>query len=218
MMKNYYIYKMIHVPSGRIYIGQRKVPKGKTPETDSYTGSGKIWREIYKKHKDECVKVIIDYADTKDEIDELEKKWIAYYRMTRGEFCVNIAGGGDGNIGLSGKNHPLYGKHCSEQTKEKLRKAIIGKKHSEQTKRKISEICRSPEVRAKMSESHKGKIPWNKGKKCPQLQGPRPNACGEKNHNFGKPNWNSGKKHSEELRKKQSEGLKAWWAKRKSEK
>lgn len=117
MMKNYYIYKMIHVPSGRIYIGQRKVPKGKTPETDSYAGSGVVWRQIYKKHKDECVKVIIDYADTKAEINELEKKWIAYYRMTRGEFCVNMSDGGEGNLGL----------------------------------------VHTPETRAKMSESHKGK-------------------------------------------------------------
>lgn len=37
----YYIYKMIHVPTGRAYIGQRKLFK-RTPETDGYTGSGKI--------------------------------------------------------------------------------------------------------------------------------------------------------------------------------
>lgn len=102
---------MIHLPSGRVYIGQRKVPKGKTPENDSYFGSGVVWSQIYKKHKDECVKVIIDYADTKDEIDELEKKYIAHYKSVYKEFCVNIADGGDGGGGMKGKKHSEITKH-----------------------------------------------------------------------------------------------------------
>lgn len=87
---------MIHLPSGRVYIGQRKIPRNKTIETDSYFGSGKIWKQIYKKHPDECIKVIIDFANTKDEIDELEKKYIAHYKSVYEEFCVNITDGGQG--------------------------------------------------------------------------------------------------------------------------
>ena len=63
----YYIYKMIHPQSGRVYIGQHRLPKGKTPYNDGYFGSGKIWTRIYKKHPNECVKVILDFADTKEE-------------------------------------------------------------------------------------------------------------------------------------------------------
>jgi G:T-mismatch repair DNA endonuclease (very short patch repair protein) len=63
----------------------------------------------------------------------------------------------------SKENHPLYMKHHSEETKEKignslkqkyamgLRKSNLGYKHSEETKRK-------------MSESHKGKNNWSKGR------------------------------------------------------
>jgi len=37
------------------------------------------------------------------------------------------------------------------------------------TKNPMQGIIHSKETRSKISNSHKGKIPWNKGKKCPQL-------------------------------------------------
>ncbi len=85
------------------------------------------------------------------------------------------------------------GRRMSVDAIEKIKKANTGKKHtleqnmmhslfmkgknighpvSEETKRKISESkkgdknpARRPEVRAKMSEKNKGRIPWNKGLK-----------------------------------------------------
>lgn len=137
----YYIYKMIHIPSGRVYIGQHKLPKGKTPENDGYNGMGVIWRGIYNKHKNECIKVVIDFTDSKKIVDELEKKYIAHYKSVYGEFCVNIAPGGEGGFTC---NHSI-------DTKYKISESKKGK-------------SRSKETRAKMSESMKGRIPWNKGK------------------------------------------------------
>ena len=101
----YYIYKMIHRPSGRVYIGQHRLSKGKTPENDGYYGSGTLWRRIFKKHKDECVKVVIDYADDQKATDELEKKYIAHYRSVYGQFCVNITEGGQGGTTFGFKGH-----------------------------------------------------------------------------------------------------------------
>ena len=40
---------------------------------------------------------------------------------------------------FSGKNHPMYGKHHPDATKEKIRKAKIGSKLSDATKEKISQ-------------------------------------------------------------------------------
>lgn len=56
-----------------------------------------------------------------------------------------------------GKNHHLYGKHHSEETKKRM---------SEAQKRNKSRLGRhiSEETREKMSKSNKGRIPWNKGK------------------------------------------------------
>lgn len=121
---------MIHLPSGRIYIGQRKLPKGKTIEADSYCGSGIVWRAIYKKHKEECVKVIIDTASSKEEIDKLEKRYIAHYKNVYGEFCVNIAEGGDGC--MNGRKH-------SDKTRKKMSESAYGRKMPEDIRKKISE-------------------------------------------------------------------------------
>ena len=53
---------------------------------------------------------------------------------------------------LKGENHHAYGKHLSEETKGKIGKANKGRKLSKDEK-------------LKMSEAHKGLIPWNKGNK-----------------------------------------------------
>lgn len=74
-----------------------------------------------------------------------------------------------------GESRPWYGRHHTEETKQKISEANVGKKRSEETKRrisnakrgkslsdshkkKISESCRNPseETRKKMSESHIG--------------------------------------------------------------
>lgn len=55
-----------------------------------------------------------------------------------------------GKSHLVGKNHPMYGKHHTEESNQKNRIAHLGNKHSENTKRKIS-------------NSNKGRITWNKG-------------------------------------------------------
>ena len=62
---------------------------------------------------------------------------------------------GDGGKGTIGVENPhMLGKHHTEETKQKLSEANKGKKHN------ISE-----ESRNKMIMSHKGKHPWNYGKK-----------------------------------------------------
>ena len=161
----FYIYKMIHLPSGRIYIGQRKVPKGKTLETDNYFGSGTIWRRIYNKHKDECVKVIIDTASSKEEIDKLEKKYIAHYKNVYGEFCVNIAEGGDG--GYTGPGYWL-GKKMPREIVEKCAAKKRGKKAwnkgltmTHEQKKNMLGRKPSDEARAKMSESARNRKPMS---------------------------------------------------------
>lgn len=154
---------MIHTGSGRVYIGKHKLPKGKTPENDNYFGSGTIWKKIFKKHPDECVKVVIDTADTEDKINLLEKKYIKHYKDVYGEFCVNIAEGGSGG--------GMNGNVCSCETRIKLAESRRGKRHSEETKRKIAESRKgkrppmsgkrqSEESKIKISMSMKGK-PWS---------------------------------------------------------
>lgn len=158
---------MIHRPTGRVYIGQRKCPAGKTPETDSYHGSGKIWKCIYNAHPDECVKVVIETCFTKEAVNRLEVAYVEQYKHFMGDRCVNIANGGDGGS-LPGEDSPFYGKHLSEEHRRKISESLKGtegtwkgKQRSEETKRKLSEVNKgkhlSDETKRKMSEAHKGK-------------------------------------------------------------
>jgi group I intron endonuclease len=87
-----------------------------------------------------------------------------------------------------GKNNPMYGKIHTEETRRKMKEKRALQIFSKETKKKMSEKVVSKEVKEKisnankgntyrlnkphteeakkkMSESHKGQILWNKGKK-----------------------------------------------------
>lgn len=60
--------------------------------------------------------------------------------------------------GKKGKEHPMYGKHHTEEAKEKMRKP-----KSEEHKNKISETLTGRKLSEKELQSRKGRTPWNKG-------------------------------------------------------
>ena len=66
---------------------------------------------------------------------------------------------------LTGENHPMYGKHHTEETRKKLSKALTGENHPMYGKQ-LSE-----EHKKKLSESHKGKYTGKyTGKKNPRAR------------------------------------------------
>jgi hypothetical protein len=73
---------------------------------------------------------------------------------------------------LSGENNPFYGKSHDEKTRKRMSENGKGKKmppRTEKYKKMLSERMKnrvvSDETRKKMSQSKKGSVPWNKGKK-----------------------------------------------------
>jgi hypothetical protein len=97
------------------------------------------------------------------------------------------------NHKLAGKNHPLFGKHHTEETKKKLSETLGGEKHymygkhlAEETKRKIGEFHRgkvvSEETRRKMSEAAKNRPPTSE-ETCKKISEANK---GENNPNYGK--------------------------------
>lgn len=226
----YYIYKMIHRPTGRVYIGQRKCPAGKTPETDSYHGSGTVWTRIYNAHQDECVKVVVETCFTKEAVNRLEVAYIEQYKHFMGDRCVNIAPGGECGPVLCGEDHPMFGTHLSEEAKAKLsalykgkcRPAIsermrgsnnpfFGKHHSDETRRKMSEAHKgklhSDDHKRKIGEANRGK---NKGRHLSEEHKRKLSAARK-----GKVSNRKGVTLSEETRRKISEAHKAYWKTRK---
>jgi hypothetical protein len=132
-----------------------------------YVGKGRA-RRAYLNHKHTPVpprdRIIFmkENLSNKDAI-ELERIYIKFYgRKNEGGLLINLTSGGEG---LEGHNH-------TEETKSKISSSKKGcpayfKTHTEESKQKIRDKAMgrraSPETRKKLSESRKGRVPWNKG-------------------------------------------------------
>ena len=110
-----------------------------------------------------------------------------------------------------GKDHPMYGKKHSEETKKKMRKSHLGFKHSEESKGKISKGHLgkkfSKETREKMSKAKSGKnhpLYGIRGKNHPNYGRKNSKETIEKmsKAQSGKNHHMYGKKHSEETKEK----------------
>ena len=182
-----YIYKITCTEgsfSGRFYIGQRKWSGD--IDKDKYKGSGKIIKDYYKKYPKGYVKEILAVAESREELDRLEKDYIA--PCLNSDECLNVREGGNRN----------YDYKASEESKAKLSAALKGRRAwnkglkigysprkgahlSDETKKKISLAkmgCPSPrknvklsnETKAKLSASHKGKTYSTLGKPASPLK------------------------------------------------
>lgn len=214
-MEKGYIYKIICLTTGKLYIGQtlRTIEKRwKRHIRDAKKGSEHKFHRAIRKYGEENFTVeelLAVSAPTKKELkaqlDSLEIEYIS--RFNTREKGYNSTDGGEGTAGRvcseesreryrqanMGERNPSFGKACSEETKEKVRKARLGKASSMKGKK------HSDRARQKISESH----------------------AGERNPNFGKTasketrrklsEAHKGKKLSEEQKKKISDSVKRMW-------
>jgi group I intron endonuclease len=181
-------------PTGKVYIGQTVKTLAERKRGHKYQALKDDRRSIFQ------VAILehgfhtfaweqIDQADTPEELDRKEKKWIARYKSTDPEKGYNGTDGGiDGHPNeeirrrmsqaKSGEKHHFFGKHLSAEHRRKIGEA--GKGHppyrgstgispSQETRRKISEARKgiqfSAEHRRKLSEAKKGKPSPVKGKR-----------------------------------------------------
>ena len=93
---------------------------------------------------------------TLEEANKYEELLIALFDTTNPEIGYNISPGGknhthseetkklisDHHANFSGENHPMWGKHLSKETKEKIRQSRLGQKVTEKTRKKISEATK----------------------------------------------------------------------------
>ena len=143
-MALYYIYLITNNVNGKTYVGQRKLrikrTKEVTPMTDGYFGSGTHIVRAEKKYGiDKFSKEILAVCHNSDVCDILEMQYIKMYRDI-GKAEYNIAEGGFGDSR----------KYLTQEERDKIQE-------------KMNKRLNSPEVKRKMSELHKGQVPWNKG-------------------------------------------------------
>lgn len=244
----YYIYEITNNINGKTYVGQHKY----TNINDSYMGSGKILREAFDKYGKEnfTKEILISGIPYKEVADHFERFYISLYRQ-EGKCEYNIADGGQGgNLGeevnrkLSeankGENNPNYGKHHSDEAKQKISDAEKGKVISAETRAKMSEAKKniSAETRQKLSDALKGrhlsdetrkKISDGKKNISAETRKKLSEAIKGKHHSAetrvkisearkGENNPFYGKHHSAEARAKMSDASKKYWEQKRSTK
>jgi len=144
-----------------------------------------------------------------DYLNLFERLLIVYYRYTVG--CYNLDSGGNKNKYLSpetvekmsesrmGSKNHMYGKHHPKEVRERLSEAHKGQIPWNKGKTGVYR----PETLREMSEAHKGQTSWNKGKH------PSPGTLKKQSEaHKGQIGWNKGKRTPEDVKKKISKTLK----------
>ena len=186
-MKQYgYIYESTYKYSGIYYIGKHKgefEPK--------YHGSGKVILNIIKKHGNDVISTrMIDHADSKDKLCDLEIAYIKAYRLIYGKKGIyNIADGGEGGSGR------IPGWHHTEETKMNLSKVNTGKVHLEETINKLKISANREDVKNRKYETRK-----KNGNLYPTIE----TKLKMKKAKVGKPSNFEGKHHSKETKENNS--------------
>lgn len=132
-----YVYLTVNDVNDIIYVGKRQKPKFEK----YYKGSGTHLKLAFKKYgKDKFHTSILEECNTKEQLNEAEIKWIAYFRK-QGKEMYNITDGGDcgypnwwtlepkkvaeiirkNREAHMGEKNPFYGRKHSEETKAILR-------------------------------------------------------------------------------------------------
>lgn len=199
----YCVYMHINKINNKVYIGQTcQNTDRRWRDGNGYKDCPYFYNAIQKYGWDNFEHIIWANKLTIEEANKMEELLIALYNTTNSKYGYNIKCGGNNHTfseevkqkmsknhaDFSGENHPLYGKHHSDETRRKMSEVkkerykgknhpMYRKHHSNVTKQKIGEAHRgkiiSDETKKKMSESHKG----------------------EKHHMYGK-------HHSEETKRK----------------
>jgi group I intron endonuclease len=167
------IYKVENKINGKVYIGKTvlNIEKRKIKHLNDAKNRNTNMRfhiALRKYGADNFEWTVIREANSKEELNQLEKEYIKYYKENYEVYNVSL--GGDGaalenlsdehkiNISKSliGNKRALGFKHSNE-TKDKMSKSHTGRKHSKETINKMSESKKgyivSDETRRKISES-----------------------------------------------------------------
>lgn len=186
-MKKHFIYMTTNLITNEKYIG-----KHYGTEDDFYLGSGKILqRAILKYGKENFKREILYISKNAKENNQKEKEFIKVYNAVEDRKFYNIAEGGDGGdifhtlsleqqeqlrerarLRCTGEGNPMYGKHHSEETKNKLSQidksytktqeyrdnmsriksgennGMYGKHHTEESKQKMSDAKKGKKLGA----------------------------------------------------------------------
>ncbi len=121
MDRKYCVYKHTNKVNGKVYIGiTSQHPRKRWDCGRGYQKNDHFWRAIQKYGWDNFDHEIIVEGLSPEEAFSEEQRLIQAYGSQNYENGYNQSPGGEGGNGLSGENHPMYGKHHSPETKARL--------------------------------------------------------------------------------------------------
>ena len=168
--KKYCVYRHTF-PNGKVYIGYTgQKPTDRWCSGTGYKHQQLVYRAILRYGWDNIQHDIIADGLTHEQAVAMEIELIKAYDSMNPDHGYNTTPGGDGRLDCRGENHPMYGKHHTEESRRKMSESLRGRvsptkgKHlSEETKEKLrkanlgKKYQRSPEWYKKVSESNLGK-------------------------------------------------------------
>ena len=168
----HYLYKITNIETNQYYIGVRS---NKDPNSDKYMGSSSIWTKEWIKNNKELLKkeILNDSFLDRESANLAEVELLKQYEDD--DLCINCLydiipshlGKKQSEEWIrkrikSGEQANMYGKHHSDETKERISNKLKGRIISDETKEKIGNIHRnkvvSDEQKQKQSKIMKEKI------------------------------------------------------------
>lgn len=164
------VYKTTNLINGKIYIGKHSTQD----LDDGYLGSGRLLLKAVAKHgKENFSREILHTCSSEEEAFSKERELVTEELVnSRSTYNMTVGGNGFGvgesnpNFGnkmpeehkkkliKSGEEHPMYGKHHSDETKKLISEKMKGKKLPKEVVEKISRGNRGK----KLSEEHKERL------------------------------------------------------------
>ena len=150
----YTVYRHYNRLTNKSYIGMTSLePKRRWNNGNGYQDNSKMWNDIQNSDWNTDWKhSIIRQFEDKDEALKYEAFMIAMLGTVRNGYNTSAYSShsckhsketrrkiSDNHADFSGKKHPMFGKHHSEETKKKMSESHIGKHLSEEAKKKISQ-------------------------------------------------------------------------------
>jgi group I intron endonuclease len=151
------VYLLHNRVNGKVYVGKTVQPvadRWSVHKSDARIGTSGYLQNAIRKHGPAAFDVeVLCIADSEDQLNFMEKFFIALYRSNQREFGYNLTAGGDGVSGLIPWNKGTKGVMVA------WNKGLTGVQVAWNKGKTFSAASRQ-----RMSVAAKGRVPWNKGK------------------------------------------------------